>query len=198
MIALISGTVIDVRLNQLIIDVSGIGYQVLVAPELASETKIGESITLHTSLVVREDSWTLFGFSSNDAKTLFAELQSVTGIGPKVASALLAVYGPEELKNAIGSEDNAALERVPGIGKKVASRIILELRDKFGGSYKSKNSLSGPWRLQVVGALTGLGYSNKEAEAALDDVVANFGRTPTESDLPEMLKLALARSRRSS
>lgn len=198
MIALISGTVIDVRLNQLIIDVSGIGYQVLVAPELASETKIGESVTLHTSLVVREDSWTLFGFSSNDAKTLFAELQSVTGIGPKVASALLAVYGPEELKNAIGSEDNAALERVPGIGKKVASRIILELRDKFGGSYKSKNSLSGPWRLQVVGALTGLGYSNKEAEAALDDVVANFGRTPTESDLPEMLKLALARSRRSS
>lgn len=198
MIALISGTVIDVRLNQLIIDVSGIGYQVLVAPELASETKIGESITLHTSLVVREDSWTLFGFSSNDAKTLFAELQSVTGIGPKVASALLAVYGPEELKNAIGSEDTAALERVPGIGKKVASRIILELRDKFGGSYKSKNSLSGPWRLQVVGALTGLGYSNKEAEAALDDVVANFGRTPTESDLPEMLKLALARSRRSS
>ena len=198
MIALLTGTVVDVRLNQLIVDVGGIGYQVIVGPDLASDTKIGSQISLHTSLVVREDSWTLFGFASTEAKDLFGELQSVTGIGPKVASALLAVFGPEELKNAIGSQDHTALERVPGIGKKVASRIILELKDKFGGGYKSKSSLSGPWRNQVIGALTGLGYSQKEAEQALDDVVANFGRTPNEADLPEMLKLALARSRRGS
>ena len=121
MIAQLTGSVIDVRLNRLVVNVSGLGYEVIVAPELASETKIGDLLTLHTSLVVREDAWTLYGFSSTDAKTLFEELQSVTGIGPKVASALLAVYSPEELKSAIASQDNAALERVPGIGKKVAS-----------------------------------------------------------------------------
>ena len=198
MIAHLSGSILDVRLNQLVIDVGGIGYQVTVAPELAAESRVGQLISLHTSLVVREDSWTLFGFSNTDAKNLFEQLQSVTGIGPKVASALLAVYQPEELRSAIAAQDNAALERVPGIGKKVASRIILELKDKFGGGYRSKSSLSGPWRTQVIGALTGLGYSAKEAESALDDVLSNFGRTPTEADLPEMLKLALAQSRRKS
>lgn len=198
MIAHLSGSILDVRLNQLVIDVGGIGYQVTVAPELAAESRVGQLISLHTSLVVREDSWTLFGFSNADAKNLFEQLQSVTGIGPKVASALLAVYQPEELRSAIAAQDNAALERVPGIGKKVASRIILELKDKFGGGYRSKSSLSGPWRTQVIGALTGLGYSAKEAESALDEVLSNFGRTPTEADLPEMLKLALAQSRRKS
>ncbi len=198
MIAHLSGSILDVRLNQLVIDVGGIGYQVTVAPELAADSRVGQSISLHTSLVVREDSWTLFGFSNADAKNLFEQLQSVTGIGPKVASALLAVYQPEELRSAIATQDNAALERVPGIGKKVASRIILELKDKFGGGYRSKSSLSGPWRTQVIGALTGLGYSVKEAESALDDVLSDFGRTPTEADLPEMLKLALAQSRRKS
>jgi len=198
MIAHLSGSILDVRLNQLVIDVGGIGYQVTVAPELAADSRVGQSISLHTSLVVREDSWTLFGFSNADAKNLFEQLQSVTGIGPKVASALLAVYQPEELRSAIAAQDNAALERVPGIGKKVASRIILELKDKFGGGYRSKSSLSGPWRTQVIGALTGLGYSAKEAESALDDVLSDFGRTPSEADLPEMLKLALAQSRRKS
>lgn len=198
MISHLSGSILDVRLNQLVIDVAGIGYRVTVAPELAAESRVGQSISLHTSLVVREDSWTLFGFSNADAKNLFEQLQSVTGIGPKVASALLAVYQPEELRSAIAAQDNAALERVPGIGKKVASRIILELKDKFGGGYRSKSSLSGPWRTQVIGALTGLGYSAKEAESALDDVLSDFGRTPTEADLPEMLKLALAQSRRKS
>jgi len=198
MIAHLSGSILDVRLNQLVIDVGGIGYQVTVAPELAAESRVGQSISLHTSLVVREDSWTLFGFRNADAKNLFEQLQSVTGIGPKVASALLAVYQPEELRSAIAAQDNAALERVPGIGKKVASRINLELKDKFSGGYRSKSSLSGPWRAQVIGALTGLGYSTKEAESALDDVLSDFGRTPSEADLPEMLKLALAQSRRKS
>jgi Holliday junction DNA helicase RuvA len=178
------------------LEVSGIGYEIIVAPELASNSRVGDLLTLHTSLVVREDSWTLYGFEKVDSKTLFEQLQSVTGIGPKVASALLAVYTPEELRNAIATQDNAALERVPGIGKKVASRIILELKDKFGGGFRSKSSLAGPWRTQVIGALTGLGYSTKEAESALDDVLEEFGRTPTEKDLPEMLKLALAQSRR--
>jgi Holliday junction DNA helicase RuvA len=109
---------------------------------------------------------------------------------------LLAVYTPDELRTAIASQDNGALERVPGIGKKVASRIILELKDKYGGGFRTKSSLSGPWRTQVIGALTGLGYSAKEAESSLDEVLSEFGRTPTNEDLPEMLKMALARSRR--
>lgn len=196
MIAQLRGSVLEVRLNLITLDVNGVGYEVIVAPDLAANSRMGESISLHTSLVVREDSWTLYGFESNESKTLFEQLQSVTGIGPKVASALLSVYGPNDLRVAIANQDNAALEKVPGIGKKVASRIILELKDKFGGSYKSKSSLSGPWRSQVLGALTGLGYSAKEAELALDSAVESFGKAPNESDLPEILKLALAQSRK--
>jgi len=196
MIAQLRGSVLEVRLNLITLDVNGVGYEVIVAPDLAANSRMGESISLHTSLVVREDSWTLYGFESNESKTLFEQLQSVTGIGPKVASALLSVYGPNDLRVAIANQDNSALEKVPGIGKKVASRIILELKDKFGGSYKSKSSLSGPWRSQVLGALTGLGYSAKEAELALDSAVESYGKVPNESDLPEILKLALAQSRK--
>ena len=192
-----TGTIFEIRLNRIILLVNGIGYEVIVAPDIASESKVGGELSLHTSLVVREDSWSLYGFLSQRAKSLFEELQSVTGIGPKVASALLAVYGPDALRNIIASQDNEALERVPGIGKKVASRILLELKEKFG-SYKSKSTLSGPWRTQVIGALTGLGYSQKEAESALDKVLESFGRTPTSEDTPEMLKLALAQSRQKS
>jgi Holliday junction DNA helicase RuvA len=195
MIAFMTGTVFEIRLNRIILLVNGIGYEVIVAPDIASESKVGGELSLHTSLVVREDSWSLYGFLSQSAKSLFEELQSVTGIGPKVASALLAVYGPDALRNIIASQDNEALERVPGIGKKVASRILLELKEKFGANYKSKSALSGPWRTQVIGALTGLGYSQKEAESALDKVLESYGRTPTSEDTPEMLKLALAQSR---
>ena len=179
-----TGTVFEIRLNRIILLVNGIGYEVIVAPDIASESKVGGELSLHTSLVVREDSWSLYGFLSQSAKSLFEELQSVTGIGPKVASALLAVYGPDALRNIIASQDNEALERV-----------LLELKEKFGASYKSKSALSGPWRTQVIGALTGLGYSQKEAESALDKVLESYGRTPTSEDTPEMLKLALAQSR---
>lgn len=196
MIAQLSGEVLEVRLNTITIDVGGIGYELIVSPELATKTKVGEKLSLFTSLVVREDSWNLFGFDSREAKALFEQLQSVSGIGPKVASALLSVHGPSDLRAAIANQDHATLEKVPGIGKKVASRIILELKDKFDVSYKSKTSLSGPWRTQIIGALTGLGYSVKEAESSLDLAVEVFGKTPTESDLPEILKMALAQSRR--
>ncbi|MBM3655521.1 MAG: Holliday junction branch migration protein RuvA [Actinobacteria bacterium] len=195
MIAYITGTVFEIRLNRIILLVNGIGYEVIVAPDIASESRVGSELSLHTSLVVREDSWSLYGFLSQGAKGLFEELQSVTGIGPKVASALLAVYSPDELRSAIASQDSDALERVPGIGKKVASRILLELRERFGVSHRSKSPLSGPWRAQVIGALTGLGYSRKEAEYALDKALESFDTTPTSQDTPEMLKLALAQSR---
>jgi Holliday junction DNA helicase RuvA len=197
-IAQIRGAVLDVRLNLVTLDVAGIGYEITVAPELAAKTKVGQELALFTSLVVREDSWTLFGFEFMEAKALFEELQSVSGIGPKVASALLAVYAPTDLKNAIANQDNAALERVPGIGKKVASRVILELKDKYGAGQQSKNSLSGPWRTQLIGALTGLGFTSKDAVSAIEVALEVFGRVPTERDLPEILKLALAQSKRSS
>lgn len=198
MIAQLKGAVLEVRLNQLVLDVGGVGYQLTVAPDLAAKQSLGTVISLHTSLVVREDAWTLFGFEELESKLLFEQLQSVTGIGPKVASALLSVYSPTELQAAISAQDNAALERVPGIGKKVASRIILELKDKFGVSYKNKDAITGPWRNQVIGALTGLGYSNKEAEIAIDAAVSAFGRAPTESDLPEILKTALTQTRKTN
>lgn len=196
MIAQLRGSVLEVRLNLITVDVNGVGYEINVSPELAASTNVGSTVALYTSLVVREDAWTLYGFDSNEAKTLFQQLQSVTGIGPKVASALLSVYGPRDLTSAIANQDNAALEKVPGIGKKVASRIILELKDKFGGAYKAQDSLSGPWRSQIIGALTGLGYATKDAEMALDSALQTLGKTPSERDLPEILKLALAQSRR--
>jgi Holliday junction DNA helicase RuvA len=196
-IASIRGIVSSISATTLVVDVSGLGYEVIVAPMLAASLHLGDEITLHTSFVVREDSQTLYGFDSAEGRSLFLELQSVTGIGPRVAHSLLAFYGADELRSIIGSGANKDLEKVPGIGKKVASRIILELKDRFITSKDLKKGARANWHAKVSDALQGLGYSTKEADAALDGALATFSESPVESDMSEVLRRALAQQRKS-
>lgn len=196
MIAHISGRVLEVRLTSLIVDVSGIGYEVNVAPEIASTSSKGDEVELFTSLVVREDSWKLYGYRNANARDLFEELQSVSGIGPKVAHSLLTVFAPDELTGIIGAGDQLALERVPGIGKKVASRLILELRDRYNTG-KSRTANTGRWRDSLMEALTSLGYSAKDAERSIDQTIKAIDVDPSTIELSELLRRALANTRNS-
>lgn len=194
MISRISGKILEIGLTSLVVDSAGLGYSVIVAPTIAGDYATGDSIELFTALIVREDSWTLYGFRSQSARELFQELQTVTGIGPKVAHSLLSFFTPEALRELIGQGDNLALEKVPGIGKKVASRIVLELQERYR-SGKNSNTNAGKWRDSLHQALISLGYSPKEAERTIDATLKSLGTTPDDHDLPELLKMALANVR---
>jgi Holliday junction DNA helicase RuvA len=194
MISQIYGKVSATKLTSIVLDVNGIGYEVSVAPELASKLAIGESLTLYTSLIVREDSWRLFGYLDANSRNLFEELQGVTGVGPKVAHSLLSVYPPEELQSIIGSGDHGALERVPGIGKKVASRIVLELREHYNVG-KSRNTSQTKWRDALQDALTSLGYTTKEAERTINETLKSIDSEPENIDISELLRIALSHAR---
>ena len=161
-----------------------------------SSSNKGDEIELFTSLVVREDSWKLYGYRSADARDLFEELQSVSGIGPKVAHSLLTVFAPIELQGIIGTGDQLALERVPGIGKKVASRLILELRERYNTG-KSRVANTGRWRDSLMEALTSLGYSAKDAERSIDQTVKALDGEPSAIELSELLRRTLANTRNS-
>lgn len=196
MIAQISGRVLEAKLTSLVIDVAGLGYEVITAPEIASRFSVGDQVQLFTSLVVREDSWKVYGYKSAGARDLFEELQSVSGIGPKVAHSLLTVFAPEELQNILGSGDQLALEQVPGIGKKVASRIILELRERYNTG-KAKGAVAPRWRDSLTEALTSLGYSAKDAERSIDQTVKSLEVDPASIELSELLRRTLANTRNS-
>ena len=131
MISIITGTVRAIHIDRLIVEVGGIGLSVLVNPATSNSVTLGSSVQLFTSLVVREDSLTLFGFLSEQARGFFELVQTVSGVGPKVALSILSVLTPEDLARAIAQEDVAVIERVPGIGRKGAQRMILELKGKL-------------------------------------------------------------------
>lgn len=192
MIAMMRGTIIEISLNRAIIDVGGIGYEVIVAPSSVSSLTSGSEITLYTSAVIREDSWTLYGFSEKNAKELFVELQSVSGVGPKVAYSLISAISPSELMNAIATGENSRLEKVPGVGKKMASRIILELKDRY---QSSSRKTSEPWRAQVVEALVSLGFQRKDGEAAIDRAQRDSKESFASLDLSEILRRCLSQSK---
>ena len=132
MISSVRGQVLSVSLDHAVIEVGGVGLAVRTTPATLAGLRCGEQARLATTLVVREDSLTLFGFASDAAKELFELVQSVSGVGPKIALALLAVLDPEQLRRALSSGDTVTLTRAPGIGKKGAERLVLELRDKVG------------------------------------------------------------------
>ena len=196
MISQLRGKVLHTNLTSIILDVHGIGYEVSIAPELASRLEQGEELTLFTSLVVREDAWKLFGYLDSHARDLFEELQGVTGVGPKVAHSLLSVYPPDDLQSLIGAGDNMALERVPGIGKKVASRIVLELRERYNVG-KSRNAAQFKWRDSLHDALTSLGYSAKEADRTIEETLKNLDEPAENQELSELLRIALSHARSS-
>ncbi|MET4222950.1 Holliday junction branch migration protein RuvA [Oerskovia enterophila] len=190
MIASLSGTVANVRLDRAVIEVGGaggaVGYLVHATPATLSTLRVGEPARLSTSTVVREDSFTLFGFADDDERTVFEAVQTVSGVGPRLALAMLAVHTPDALRRAVASEDIAALMRVPGIGRKGAQRIALELGDRLGAPTGATDGsgddavgagagVVDDQRDQVVQALVGLGWNPKAAEDALATVLAQAG-----------------------
>jgi len=187
MISSVRGQVLSVSLDHAVIEVGGVGLAVRTTPATLAGLRRGEQARLATTLVVREDSLTLFGFASDEAKELFELVQSVSGVGPKIALALLAVLDPEQLRRALSSGDTMTLTRAPGIGKKGAERLVLELRDKVGtvgtvgtvgGSAGAATAGSGApaglvWRSQISEALVGLGFTAKQADDATAAVAAD-------------------------
>lgn len=175
MIAHLTGRVLDAGGTWLIIDLAGFGLRVLCTPNTAGSARVGESVNLHTSLVVREDSLTLYGFDAATERDCFELVQTASGIGPRIALAVVSVFTAADFAAAVRSGNTAAITRVPGIGPKGAAKLVLELKDKvagLGGQAPNVALVGSPliWREQVTGGLEGLGYSAKDAEAACDRV----------------------------
>ena len=198
MIASVRGPVAHVGLDHVVVEVAGVGMLVHTTPATASTCHRGSEASLATSLVVREDSLTLFGFSAPAERDMFETLQTVSGVGPRLALAMLSVMGPDQLALALSSGDTKALTTIPGIGTKSAERLVLELRDKVGavrgvGASRAGSSPAGPvgrepWRGQVTEALVGLGWSAKQAGDAVERVAAS---APADADIAAYLRLAL-------
>lgn len=198
MIAFVRGVVNDVTLSSVVLEVGGVGLELRCTPNTLATLHVGASTSLPTSMVVREDSLTLFGFLDDDEKSVFELLQTASGVGPKVAQAMLAVLSPDALRRAVAGEDVRALTAVPGIGQKGAQRIILELKDRIGtpgsvGAYRSTPAqpLQAAWREQVHTGLVGLGWSAKEAERAVDAVAPEADQAPGDPDVAGLLRAAL-------
>lgn len=196
MIAFVSGKVAGLTLTSAVVEVGGVGLEVNCTPNTLAELRVGAQATLPTSMVVREESLTLFGFADEDEKQVFELLQTASGVGPKLAQAMLAVLSPDQLRRAVTSEDVKALTAVPGIGQKGAQRIILELKDRIGAPTgpvpaggRAPSAAEAPWRGQVHAGLVSLGWSAKEADKAVD-AVAPQAETGT-PDVAGLLRAAL-------
>lgn len=176
MISHLRGVVSAAGPTWVVLDLSGFGLRVTCPPATAASARIGSELELETSLVVREDSLSLHGFGSAADRDAFELVQTASGVGPKLAMAMLSVLDADQLGAAIAGEDAAALCRVPGIGKKGAAKLILELKDKAplisaGASTVTPVAASGePWREQVSDGLMGLGWSSRDAEKAVEAV----------------------------
>ncbi|HYO41329.1 MAG TPA: Holliday junction branch migration protein RuvA [Nocardioidaceae bacterium] len=197
MIAFVRGTVADVTLDSVVLEVGGVGLQLHCTPPTLATLHVGAPATLPTSMVVREESLTLFGFLDEEEKALFELLQTASGVGPRLAQAMLAVLTPDELRRAVAGEDVRALTAVPGIGQKGAQRIILELKDRIGvvgtagGSRPAlPRSPQDGWRSQVHAGLVGLGWSAKEADRAVETVAPEAERA--DGSAPEVASLLRA------
>jgi holliday junction DNA helicase RuvA len=192
MIASVRGEVLDIALDHVVIEACGVGYKVMATPSTLATLRRGSEARLITAMIVREDSQTLYGFADADARDLFLTLLGVSGVGPKIALATLAVYDAPSLRQALGDGDVTALTRVPGIGKRGAERMVLELRDKIGAAHATAgavalngHSVRGP----VVEALVGLGFALKHAEEATDKVLANEPEATTSGALRAALSM---------
>ncbi|MGH3956612.1 Holliday junction branch migration protein RuvA [Mycobacteroides salmoniphilum] len=194
MIASVNGEVIDIALDHVVIEAAGVGYRVNATPATLSTLRRGTQVRLITAMIVREDSMTLYGFTDTDARDLFLTLLGVSGVGPKIAMATLAVYDAPTLRQALADGDVNALTRVPGIGKRGAERLVLELREKVaaagaqGGTTELGRGTASLVRTQVVEALIGLGFAAKQAEQTTDTVLA---QDDSDGDTSTVLRSAL-------
>jgi Holliday junction DNA helicase RuvA len=194
MIATLSGIVKSLSPERAIIEVGGVGMNVLINSHTSSSLSIGAPAHLYTSLVVREDSLTLFGFSDEPSRVVFELVQTVSGIGPKVALSILGALTPSELAQAVNTENISAIEKVPGIGKKGAQRMVLELKSKLTdfGHGGQRISHQPVWREQLTSALVSLGFSAKDSDEAINSVLSNVSQEEIASmELGDLLKLAL-------
>jgi len=191
MIASVSGVVKAVRSGSVVVEVGGVGLLINVPARIAAGLVAGTSTSLHTVLVVREDALTLYGFESVLAREIFELLQTVTGIGPKVAQSALNVYESEEILSAIKNEQSELLERIPGLGKKGAQRLVLELKDKLDVYAVSELSDSGAWRDQLNSALVGLGFSARESQERIEQLTTQF-KDLSKEPISELLRAALS------
>ncbi len=173
MISSISGSVKSTSINSLVVEVSGVGLLLQVPIRIAAKMQVGERVSFHTYLIVREDALTLYGFTEIVDRDFFELLLSVTGIGPKVAQSILANSDAASIANAIITSNLKSLEAVPGLGKKGAQRLVLELKDKAAAFASGKSGSNLTISNQVENALQGLGYSNKEAISMLNQVMKN-------------------------
>lgn len=199
MIAFVRGRVAGTSLTSAVLEVGGVGLELQCTPDTLAGLRHGAEVTLPTSMVVREDSLTLFGFADDDEKQMFELVQTASGVGPKLAQAMLAVLRPETLRRAVAGDDVKTLITVPGIGQKGAQRIILELRDRIGapGQYAEPGAAqaapsagTADWQAQVQTGLVGLGWSAKEADRAVTAVAPEADQMAT-PDVARLLRLAL-------
>jgi holliday junction DNA helicase RuvA len=200
MIASVRGVVSAVGPDGAVVEVGGVGLAVSCSPATLARLRVGQTARLATSLVVREDSLTLYGFADDDERALFELLQTANGVGPRLAQTILAVHPPGETRRAIATSDIGALTQVPGIGRKGAERIILELRDRVGSvdpDYAADQRSLGvngvtavaPWRDQLRHALAGLGFTGKEVADAIEVVAQETDAA--HPDLPSALRRSI-------
>lgn len=200
MISSLAGRVAAVSPDGVVVEVGGVGLFVSCTPTVIAGLPVGGAVRLATSLIVREDALTLYGFADEDERIVFELLQTATGVGPRLAQAVLAVHRPDAIRRAVAVEDLAALCLVPGVGRKVAQRIVLELRDRLGPEVGatplagSQGAGLSDWRDQVRTGLVGLGWSLREAEEALAAVAPEADEAARNGDpvpVGDLLRAAL-------
>ncbi|MGW2182118.1 Holliday junction branch migration protein RuvA [Streptomyces sp. NPDC001732] len=201
MIAFVRGPVAALAPTAAVIEVGGVGMAVQCTPNTLAGLRIGTEARLATSLVVREDSLTLYGFADDDERQIFELLQTASGVGPRLAQAMLATHSPDALRTAVATGDEKALTAVPGIGKKGAQKLLLELKGRLGepiGTHSGRQGIgtavTSSWSDQLQAALIGLGYATREADEAVAAVapqaeaaLAEGGQAP----VPQLLRAAL-------
>jgi holliday junction DNA helicase RuvA len=197
-IASVEGRVAAMSLDRAVVEVGGVGLLVQCAPGTLARLRTGETARLATSLVVREDSLTLYGFGDDDERAVFELLQTASGVGPRLALAVLTVLPPDAVRVAVATEDLVTLTRVPGVGRKGAQRMVLELKDRLGALPAAEAAAAGasataPWRDRLLEALTGLGWSVREAEEAVAAVAGEAVPAADGSvDVAALLRRALS------
>ena len=201
MIEYVRGTVGRQAEDHVVIDVGGIGIRVEAAPATVAALAAGSEQQVPTSLVIREESWTLYGFTDDDEREVFQLVQTVSGIGPRTAQALVATLTADGLRQSVQRQDTATIMTVPGIGRKGAQRILLELADRLGPPTGHRAASPGDvvpgaqarWHEDVITGLVGLGWSPREAEAAVGSVAT---QVDPDADVAEVLKAALRELKR--
>jgi Holliday junction DNA helicase RuvA len=187
MIATLSGKITQVEADSVVVEVSGVGYQVFIPAPLRDQLRRGENAFLFTHLVVRQDALTLYGFETAEGREFFDLLLGVNGVGPRLALAILSVLTPDTIRRSVFNEQAEVFSRVPGVGKKTAQKILFHLQDKITvveglepmAAFSEVDS-------EVLNALTALGYSVVEAQAALQAIPPDAPQ-----DVEERLRLAL-------